>query len=139
MKNKKKYLTVFTIIMILFSCSLVFAENINYNNICGDERILNFMQIIGMIINVVKILVPIIIVVLGMVDFGKAVIANDDKAISKSASSLIRRLIAGIIIFFIPTIVFALLNLAGVSDENNKSGSFVECTKCMLKPGSECN
>jgi len=139
MKNKKIYIFTFSIVMLLISCSIVMAENINYNNICGDDRILNLMQIIGWIINIVKIIVPLIIIILGMVDFGKAVIASDDKAINKSTYSLIRRLVAGLIIFFIPTIVFALLNLTEVSDENTETGSFVQCTKCMLKPSSECN
>lgn len=112
---------------------------IDYKNICGEEEIKNAMQIIGYVINLAKIIVPLIIIILGMVDFGKATISSDDKAISKAASSLVRRFVAGVIIFFIPTIVFALLNLLEVSNENNESGSFVECTKCMLKPNSECD
>lgn len=115
-----------------------YTTNIDYNNICGDPRISNIMQIIGYIIFVVKILVPLIIIVLGMVDFGKAVISSDEKNINKAASSLIRRILAGLAIFFIPTIIFAILNLTEVSNENNKQGSFVECTKCMFDPINSC-
>lgn len=114
------------------------TNEIDYNNICGNESILNAVQIIGWILNFIKILVPLALIILGMVDFGKATISSDEKALSKATSSLIRRFIVGVIIFFIPTIVFALLNITNVSDESNTSGSFVRCTKCLLKPGSEC-
>jgi len=42
-------------------------------------------QMVGKLIFILKILVPIIIIVLGTIDFGKAVISNDDKAVSKAS------------------------------------------------------
>lgn len=136
-KNKiNRNLVLFGLFMLLMNFQVVFA--IDYKNICNNEEIMNTMQIVGYILNTVKILVPLILIVLGLVDFGKASISSDDKALSKATSSLFKRFIAGIIIFFIPTIVFAILNVTGVSNENNNEGSFVKCTKCVLKPGSEC-
>lgn len=136
-KNKANKLVVFTILLTIMSCTVVFADRIDYNNICNDDRILNLMQMLGWIINLLKIIVPLIIIVLGMIDFGKAVIASDDKATSKAASSLVKRFIAGIVIFFIPTIVFTILNSTKISNENDQSGDFVRCTQCLLHPNDD--
>ena len=50
-------------------------------------------------------LVPIILIVLGTIDFGKAVISNDDKAVSKASKSLLTKIIIGVCIFFVPIII----------------------------------
>lgn len=141
MKKNKLNIVIFTFLIVFMSCSIVFADSDadKYKNLCSDTNVLSAFQIIGWIIFVMKILVPLVLIVLGMVDFGKAVVSSDEKAISKATSSLVRRFIAGVTIFFIPTIVFTLLNITEVSNENNTSGDFVDCTKCMLKPNSECD
>lgn len=133
MKKSKKLLLIFTIVMVLVSFQIVYAD-INYNNICVNEDILQVFKIIGYVLNTVKILVPLILIVVGMIDFGKAVISSDEKALSKATSSLVKRFISGIIIFFIPTIVFALLNFTKITNENDGNGSFFLCTKCLLRP-----
>ena len=60
----------------------------------------------------IKIAVPIIIIVMGSLDFGKAFISSDEDAMKKAQKKFIMRLIIGMVIFFIPTIVKALLNIA---------------------------
>ena len=51
---------------------------------------------------------------MGSIDFGRAFIASDEEAMKKAQKRFIMRLIIGIIIFFIPTIVTALLNIANM-------------------------
>ena len=71
-----------------------------------------------------------------MIDFSKAVIANDEKAISKATSSLIKRFIAGVIVILLPTIIMAILNFIKVTKgiEDNEFGA---CTTCLFSP-SKC-
>lgn len=139
MKNKKMYIFTFTLLMLLISCSIVTAENINYNNLCANDGIGSAARIIGYIIIIAKWLVPLIIIVLGMVDFGKAVIASDEKAINKSASSLIRRIIAGLAVFFAPTIILAFLNLIQITGGIEETSRFNACTKCILNATKYCS
>lgn len=133
MKKNKELLLIFTIAMLLVSFQIVYADT-DFKNICSNDDILQAFQIIGYVLNIIKILVPLILIVVGMIDFGKAVISSDEKALSKAASSLVKRFISGIIIFFIPTIVFALLNFTEITLENGNVGRFRSCTKCLLKP-----
>ena len=66
-------------------------------------------------------------------DFGKAVIANKDDEIKKSAKSLVMRAIAGVIIFFVPTLLNFVVELIG-GEDNVYNGDFATCTHCMLEP-----
>ena len=68
-------------------------------------------QLVGRILMVFKIAIPILLIVFGMIDLGKAVIASKEDAIEKATQSLIKRLIAGVVIFFIPFLVGAVFNL----------------------------
>lgn len=70
---------------------------------CSDAR--DIFYTIGMFMLVFKIVIPVLLIVFGMVDLGKAVISSDDKAVSKAAKSLLNRVIAGVCIFFVPLLV----------------------------------
>lgn len=61
-----------------------------------------------------RILGPIALIVFVAIDFGTAVIAQDDKAIKKAESKVAFRAIAVALLFFIPTIIRAILGLDGV-------------------------
>jgi len=114
---------------------------LNYDSLCSDNNIKSAVKIIGYIILVIKWIVPLIIIVLGMIDFGKAAISNDEKAVNKATGALIRRFIAGIVIFFIPTIIMAALNAIQISKgiEKDTNTTFGACTKCLFDPVNSCS
>lgn len=80
---------------------------------CGllDPELVSTIQ---QIFDIVRLIVPIILVLFGSMDFGKAVIANDPDALKKAASSFLKRAVAAVIIFFLPTIIRYLLTLPGL-------------------------
>ena len=98
-------------------------------------------QIIGWVLWVFKIVIPIVIIVFGMIDLGKAVVASKDDEIKKSVKSLVMRAIAGIIIFFIPTLVAAIFSLVGEFNDNREE--YDKCAACISNPGgtgeNSCN
>lgn len=75
-------------------------------------------QIIGWVLWVFKIVIPIVIIIFGVIDLGKAVVASKDDEIKKSVKSLVMRAVAGIVIFFIPTLVGAIFSLVGEFNDN---------------------
>lgn len=91
--------------------------------------ILNFA---GWVITLVKIAMPILIIVFGVLDFGKAVVGADEKVIKKSVTTLGIRVVAGLVIFFIPSIIVWLFSL--VNAYNNMSDDFGVCQTCLLAP-----
>ena len=95
------------------------------------------LRFVGYLLLIFKIVIPMIIIVYGMIDFGKAVVAEKDDDIKKSAKSLGRRAIAGIIIFFIPTIVVWVFGQIGTYGSDKLK--FQTCEDCLLHPmGESC-
>lgn len=94
----------------------------------------NIWQVVGYLVLIIKIVIPLLLIVLGMVDLGKAVVNNDDKSVSKAVSTLIRRFIAAIIVFFIPTIVNALFSAVGVISKDNTD--YMKCVECVTNATS---
>lgn len=139
--NYRRYLIfigVFLLTFLMFIPS-VFAI-VDYGNLCSNynEGIGSAARIIGYIVEVAKWIIPFIIIVLGMIDFGKAALSNDDKSISKAATALIRRLVAGVVVFFIPQLVLVILNLTNISKGIENTTRFEACTKCILNASKYC-
>ena len=115
----------------MFVFGMVQTIDITNNSFCFKTSAI--WQFVGYGLLALKILVPLIIIVFGVIDFAKAVTSNDDKAIKKSAVSLVKRLIVGICIFFVPTIVKVVFDL--IDNVANLDG-IAECEECLLDPNS---
>ncbi|MBQ7140301.1 MAG: hypothetical protein IJO32_02215 [Bacilli bacterium] len=83
---------------------------------------------IGHIINIIQIAIPVLIIVMGTIDLVKAVVAQKPDEMKKAQSILIKRLIIGVVIFFVPMIVKFLI---GMVDGNNDNA----CIDCLNTPG----
>ena len=95
----------------------------------------NIWQVVGYILLVVKIVIPILLIVWGMLDLGKAVVAAKDDEIKKSFKSLIMRCIAGVCIFFLPAFIDLIFGWVD-GWETTYQGSYEECFKCIWDVGS---
>lgn len=96
---------------------------------------------------VVKLLiqwaVPVVLVILGMLDFTKAAMANDESGISKAKQSFIKRLIAAVSVFFVMTVLELTFNVLASSadkagDEGLDGRSVWHCVK-QIFDGSQDN
>lgn len=94
---------------------------------CADS--MKLMKFLNTVLTIFKIVIPVLLIIFGMVDLGKAVVSSDEKAIKSSTSSLIKKLVAALVIFFLPTIVSAIVNLA-TGDDETKYGS-TACITCV--------
>lgn len=105
---------------------------VNIEGFCGEAA--GILQLIGWILTIFKIAIPILVIAFGIFDFGKAVTAADDKEIKKSVKSLMWRAIAGVVIFFIPTIVMWIFRAVSSYKTMEDSVSFKNCETCVLRP-----
>lgn len=79
---------------------------------------------------VIQIGIPILLILMGTIDLGKAVMSNDDKEIKGATGKLIKRAIAAIAVFFVVTlvsVVFGWLGKTDNSDVNANSGDWWTC------------
>lgn len=69
-------------------------------------------NIINDVLSYIRIGVPLLLIILLGVDFAKATFSGDEKAISKSKNNAIKRIIIAIVIFFVPTLLNLLFDVA---------------------------
>lgn len=87
------------------SCVELFGEKSDPNSI---------KYLINEILQYPKIIVPMLVIVFGTVDFAKAVIAGKEDEMKKAQKTFIKRVIIGVAFFFIPVFVDILMSLADI-------------------------
>jgi len=137
----KKYILVLLLTLIV-GCNIVQAKE--YSNTTEQEKILflanendefapdlnssiscegifgdkndpeSLSHLLNEILMYPKIIVPIIIIGLGSLDLGKAVVAGKEDEMKKAQKTFVRRLIAGIVVFLIPVILNIVMYLADI-------------------------
>ena len=73
-------------------------------------------KVVGTIITIIQWAVPILIVLLGTIDLGKAVMAGKDDEIKSAQKMLIKRVIYGVVVFFVVVLVKAIFTGVGKSE-----------------------
>ena len=105
-------------------------------NVCTE--LASVWRLVGRILFIFKIAIPVLIIVFGAIDFGKAVVASKSDEIKNAAKSLMFRALAGVFIFFVPALVAFIFTLVGDwgSEYENQ---YKVCSACIVHPGgNEC-
>ena len=95
------------------------------------------INVVSTIIIVLKFGVPVLLIIFGMLDLGKAVIASKEDEIKKGQQMFIKRLIAAIIVFFVITVVQLVVNLA-TDNDSGENKNIWDCVDVFIK-GVNCN
>lgn len=117
--RKKIFLILFigVIGMLVFN-SNVYALDVScpaLGNVVVDQKI---ADIVKLIIKVIQIAVPVLLVIFGSFDLVKGLIAQKEDEIKKGQQTLVKRLIAGAIVFFVIALVKLLITaVAGDNDD----------------------
>jgi surface polysaccharide O-acyltransferase-like enzyme len=102
--------------------------NLTYT--CGDIGVSfsgMFPYIISVLVLIIKIAVPIILIIFGMLDLAKAIMAQKEDEIKKGQQTFIKRCIAAVIVFFVVMVVQMVVSF--VSNDNDDISS---CLKCFI-------
>jgi len=90
---------------------------------CADLIDADMRDLIDKILTYVRILIPILALALGMVDFATAVLGNKEEDMKKAQARFIKRIIIAIAIFLVPSIIKLLLDLANEAWKNGLFGN----------------
>lgn len=136
---KKKFILILLFIVLFVVPFTVFAYDFATTTyiMCGENA--HFPAPIAPVSRVavmlLKIITPVVIVVLGSLDFLKAVMSGKAEDIPKGQKKFLQRLIAGAIVFFVFTIVqFFIQTMA----ENGNDNSLMSCIDCLINNASSC-
>ena len=94
-------------------------------SICND--LAPVLRLVGIVVKGIQIFVPIILIIIGMLDFAKAVTEKDDGKIKDAEKKLINRAIAAVLVFLVIFLVSILMKLIG-----NKE--YEKCMTCITSP-----
>lgn len=83
-----------------------------------------FPYVVSTVVMLIKIIVPILLIVFGMLDLAKAVIASKEDEIKKAQMTFVKRLIAAVIVFFVVSLVQIVVRFVSGNDENSIMGCF---------------
>lgn len=87
----------------------------DFNEIFGDKDDPDSLRyLIDTILGYVRIIVPILIILLGTLDFAKAVIAGKEDNMKKAQTDFIKRVLIGVAVFFVPLLVDVVMELADI-------------------------
>ncbi len=97
---------------------------------CGDVEIGgSIVGIIRFIFNGIKIGVPVILIIVGMFDMGKAITQQKEDEIKKAQNLLVRKAVAAALVFLIVSMVGLLFS---VVSEEGTDGDVWTCVDKLL-------
>ncbi len=96
------------------STNLVFSETIPY--------------LTSTAVLIIKVVVPILLIIFGMLDLGKAVVASKEDEIKKGQQTFIKRVITAVIVFFVVQVVQIVVRFVAGRDATSVSG----CLNCFI-------
>ena len=82
------------------------------------------------VVTIVQWVIPVILIVLGMIDLGKAVTSNDEKQMKEAQKTLIKRVIYAVLVLFIVAIVRFVFSALAPDDDSKESVS--TCINCFI-------
>ena len=108
------------------------------STLCGNILVPNeLFNLVSTIIQMIKIVVPILLIIWGMLDFAKSVVAKKEEDIKKYQKAFVSRLISALVVFLIVVIVqFAVNLVSSVEEQSNEDGQTITdvwgCTKKFI-------
>lgn len=120
---------------ILNALTLIGEEYIG-DNICSDSNALKALRFVGYMVTIARYFVPLLIIAFGTLDLYKSVMSGTADSFSKQAKNLGFRIIIGIFIMFVPTLLSVILSFT--DSFGSIEGEYHQCEVCVLEPFS-CN
>ena len=95
---------------------------------CGGDQVLSVIKFISEILNIILFLIPMFLIVLLTIDFGKAVISGNEEKMEQSKKIALKRVIFCVILLCIKPITRLTFTIAG-----NNDIKYLSCVDIALK------
>lgn len=88
------------------------------------------LSLIGTFITIFRWAIPVLLIIIGSIDIGRAMVAQKPDEIKKSYTGLLKRVVAGLIIFFLPPLIGLVINAVDTTGAGNDAG-LSGCTQAL--------
>ena len=90
------------------------------------------LRIVGVVYKGIQIVVPILLIIVGMLDFAKAVTEKNEDKVKEAQKKLISKAVAAVCVFLVTVIVGVLMRIVSNVD-------YKKCMDCITSPfGPDC-
>ncbi len=94
---------------------------------CVNTTLPDFLgYFISLIYIGIRIAIPLLLIIVGMFDMGRAIVAKKEEEVKKAQSLLIKKILLGVVVFLIPYLVEFIVKVA------TKDEQIVECLKRLI-------
>lgn len=90
------------------------------------------IKFIAKIVEIIRNLTPVILIIMGSIDFAKAIMSQDNNQIKKAQSSFIKRIIAGVAVFFVIVIIQWVAKIINNADSSTGASNAFSCLDALL-------
>ena len=128
---RKKYFMILLVLCLFSFVAPIYAADIysceaSMKGVLIDSRI---PEVVSTIVLVIKIVVPILLVIFGMIDLMKGLTSQKDEEIKKGQQIFVKRLISGALVFFVFVIVQLIISFAAADGEKT---NIMTCAECFI-------
>ena len=103
-------------------------------DICTDPEFAPIRNVVGIVINIIWIGVPILLIVLGSIDLGKAVISSKEDEVKKAKKSLLNRFLYAVLVFCVVWIVQIVMGaITKIGIKGSDTSSWDKCWQQIRK------
>ena len=85
-------------------------------------------EMVHLIVVIIQIAVPVLLIIFGMLDLGKAVMAQKDDEIKKAQQTFVKRLVSAALVFLVVLIVQVVIKFIAGSE----SEDIWDCVNCFI-------
>lgn len=114
----------------ILSCSI--------GSLTWDNNTIVIPTITVLVVTLIKIAIPIILIIMGMIDLSKAVISNDEKEMKGAQTKLIKRVIYAILVFLVISIVQLIFSTIATSATDGAGDNIAGCIACFTTSAESC-
>ena len=119
---------------------IYFLDGVCCNGTFIDSTIVN---IINTVYNGIRIGIPIILIIVGMIGMGKAIAQQKEDEIKKAQTLLIKQAVAAVIVFLMLSLVSLVIGIVAPKGEGNNDNNWT-CVKSILEKSNmvkeaDCN
>ena len=104
--------------------------------VCGNLAPL--LRLVGYVVTIFKIAIPLLLIVFGMLDVGKSVVASKPDEVTKNLKSFAMRCVGAVLIFFIPSIVGVVLDAVAATEKNSSTDKTYNGDNAVDAKGWRC-
>lgn len=95
--------------------------------VCTNPDILKVIKFLLLLLDIIKIIIPISLIIIGTIDMAKAVISNEEKEQKKITKLFIKRILYAIAVFAIPWFIEVFMITLGDLLGKKNTTNFTDC------------